>query len=381
MVKSRKLKIIHLRDSSFVGGPEKLILGQVEELRGKGFDFVLTSFEKRPRNNELLREAQRRGINVFALRGGASGISLLIDYIRTREIDLISCHDYKSNLYGIIASKICGIPAVSIFHGRTSHSFIMKLYEKVDDRILSFFDSVVCVSRFSSKVVRERVRGIRNVRVVYNAIKIDECIAKRKKTNIREELGLPKDFGLIVQVGRVSPEKDQFLFVKSAIEIISMLPRHAFLVVGDGPELANLKELVRSKNCSSRVLFLGHRSDAISIIDQANLLVLTSKTEGMPITILEAFAVRTPVLSTPVGGIPEIVLNGETGHLCSSRDPVIFGKKILDVLNCPNNSRIVETAFHFARKKLSFSAQCEKLAKIYAEVIAEATLENATKKK
>jgi len=362
--------VIHIRDSLFYGGPEAIIAGQIGVLSKRGFNFIVTSFTKRNQNNDFLLKIQQKGYSVVPLRGIFKSIFTLVNLIKDKQIHLIICHDYKSNLYGIIAAKLCRKPAISVFHGRTSHSKKMIIYEKFDDKILRLFDGIICVSKSIKNNLIKKGFNPQKLKVIYNAIDIKE-IDITIKTPIREELNLPEQSKIVVNIGRISPEKGQYFFIKAAMHVSSVLPNCYFLIIGNGPNLDKLKYVVKKAGYSHRIFFLGFRRDALAILKQSDLLVITSLREGLPLVLLEAFALKVPVLCSPVGGIPEVVSEGITGYLCPPNNTKKLSEKIIHILTSHKNALVIKRAYSLVKEKFSFKNQADKLSQYYLEILNE----------
>jgi glycosyltransferase involved in cell wall biosynthesis len=195
-----------------------------------------------------------------------------------------------------------------------------------------FTDRVVPVSEDAATVVRqiERVPG-RKVRVIRNGIDLDRFpFVHRNGQHTGKHA---------VHVARLCISKDQSTLLHAARRVLDIEPDFRLTLVGDGADREALLALKKTLGLDERVMFLGERDDVHPILAGADLFVLSSVEEGIPLTILEAMAAGLPVVATAVGGNPEVVLPNETGLLVPPQSPQMLADAILILLRDPNRAR------------------------------------------
>ena len=168
------------------------------------------------------------------------------------------------------------------------------------------------------------------------------------------------------------PEKDLETFLLAARGIRDAIPSAEFLVIGDGPAGNMLKSLAGDLRLSESVHFLGERPDVPDLLAALDILVMTSYTESFPNAILEAMAMGKPVVATNVGGIPEVVAQGQTGFLVAPRDPKAIADRVLSL--CQDSTRRHEMGKAArARVENNFTVQAitAKLEDIYVRSLRE----------
>src|SRR5690606_16438253 len=138
-----------------------------------------------------------------------------------------------------------------------------------------------------------------------------------------------------ISVARLSPEKDFPTLLRAVQKVVYLYPDFRLKIVGDGEERTRLELLAKELEIDRNVQFLGERKDVPQLLQDAGFFVSSSKTEGISLTLLEAMAVGLPIVTTSVGGNPEIVVDGETGKLVPPRDPDALGTAIIEMLESP----------------------------------------------
>jgi glycosyltransferase involved in cell wall biosynthesis len=186
----------------------------------------------------------------------------------------------------------------------------------------------------------------------------------------RAELGIAPEETVVVTVARLVWFKGLDTLIDAAARLGPAWPRLRLVIVGDGPLRAPLEQRVAERGLIGRVIFTGERVDVPEILGAADIFALPSVSEGMPISILEAMAARLPVVATSVGGIPELVVPGETGLLAPARDAGRFAAALETLVAAPELRRACGAA---GRERLdrmfSSFAMVERTASIYAGLV------------
>jgi glycosyltransferase involved in cell wall biosynthesis len=290
---------------------------------------------------------------------------LLSDYIRLVGADIVHTHIYHADFVGYVAAKRAGCRAVATFHGHVGGAWPNWLYEWSDRQLLSHFDSVVCVSHRNRRRLLWAGCRSRRLHVVPNGMVTE---APLPRDVARTELGLAPDGPVIGWVGRVASEKGPDLML-NAMERLAR--RDATLVlVGDGPDREQLERRVSRHGMSSRVVFAGSRANAARLFSAFDLLAISSRTEGLPMVMLEAAAQVLPVVAFAVGGIPE-VLDTTTAWLARPNDTAALAAHIGSALDNPGERRArAGRARARCEKRLNNHRWMQEIERVYARVIA-----------
>jgi glycosyltransferase involved in cell wall biosynthesis len=366
--------VFHLRATRFVGGPERQILGQARELRAHGFRTVVGSFLQGQEGAAFLAEASKQGLETLpALCRGPLDLSpagCIAAKVRDRGIGLICAHDPKASLLGYLAARRAQVPFIVWSRGWTGETWRVRLYEAVHRRIMRRADLVIAVSQaLANRCERVGVKRER-LRIIPNAVETDGLVGAGV-ADLRAELGLPAGCPLVLSVGRLSAEKGHRHLVEAARRVVQELRDAHFVVLGDGRERRRLGEQARRLGLNGRFLFPGFRDDARQVMAQADVLALPSLTEGLPNVLLEAFAAGVPVVATAVGGVPELVRDGENGWLVPRGDSAGLASALIAALSDPGESaRRGRSGQELVWAHYTFAAQAARAAEAFREVLS-----------
>jgi glycosyltransferase involved in cell wall biosynthesis len=269
----------------------------------------------------------RAGIEVRPLvqagRAYAQERASLATLLRQTTPDVVHTHGYHTDVVGAGVARRLGIPTVSTAHGFTRGGLRNRAYEYINRRALRSFDAVVAVSQplgdelVQSGVPRERVHVIPNA--------WSRISASLERVAARKQLGLNQDAFIVGWVGRMSHEKGLDVFV-DALASLNDVPIWA-CAVGDGPERAPQQRRAEMSGTDERIRWTGLVREAGRCFPAFDALVLSSRTEGVPMVVLEAMATQVPLVVTAVGGIPD-VLSPREALLVPSERPDLLASAI-----------------------------------------------------
>lgn len=361
-----KINVLYLRDTDKVCGPGKTMINTHRTIDRKRFSLTLcVTGAGKESDNAFCDNARRAGAHVVHLRMRSGLLDLfalirLIVLLKRHRIDILQTHDAQTRRIGVIAAIFTGIPHISSLHGWIQNNPKQKLSVLLDKFLLRFSAKVIVMSKPMKKEIVSSGVPSDKVLVLPNAILLDDYPIGRTNTKIREEFHISKDEKVIAIVGRLSPEKGHEDFLQMASQVVKQYPKVKFLIVGDGPLLPALKKYVTNLNLDSHVIFTGHRTDMLDIYEAIDITVISSSTEGSPNVLLEAFACGKPVVSTNVGGIPEVISSSQDGFLVEPGDSEEMTKSVLVLLNNSNLEmqmgcnvrKLIEQKFNFKNRTL-----------------------------
>jgi glycosyltransferase involved in cell wall biosynthesis len=287
------------------------------------------------------------------------------DAIRSFGADVVHCHGYRPDLLAGWAALGLGIPRTSTVHGFTGGGKKNRLYEWLQLRALARFDGVIAVSRS----IRDHLIGAgvpeASIGVIPNALEPTPLL---EGPAARAALGIAATGPVLGWVGRISAEKGPDVLI-DAIARLRDLPWVA-AVLGDGPLRAEAEARAAAGGIAGRVHWLGGVPKAAQYFRAFDVFVLSSRTEGTPIVLLEAMAAGVPVVATRVGGVPD-VLDAEAAVLVPPDDPAALATAIRQVLTEPGLSqRLAARAAVRVARDYAVPAWVEQHAAFYQDIRA-----------
>jgi glycosyltransferase involved in cell wall biosynthesis len=231
-------------------------------------------------------------------------------------------------------------------------------------RILRLADQIAAVSTSLREAVVEKGLDPGRVEVIHNGVSDPPPLSGAQRATYDRELGLSGT--VVAAVGRLVPLKAHDRFIEAAKIVLERGAHATFLLVGDGPERTDLEALVAKLGVSASVRLLGERDDARALIDRADLVVFSSDREGHSIAALEALAAGTPVVSTDVSGMREL-LDGGAGTIVDSWTPAALADAISALINDSERRRAMGDA---GRRLVAERFSAERMRARYAEIYA-----------
>lgn len=369
----KQLKLAHFLASNFFGGPEKQLLEHVLRLDRKGFSSCVISFDEGGRPNQLLDQTRAAGVAAMSIRAvNPFDLRMIIDLlsvIRQQKIDLLCVHGYKANVIGRIASWIAGIPLVAISRGWTGEAPKIKFFEWLDKQFLRFADHIVAVSHGQKEKVVQLGIPDQQVSVIHNCINVPVTGSAHGELSIRRELGLPQDAVLVASAGRLSPEKNYSGMIEAAREVVASDSNIFFAIFGEGFLRDELERSIDAAGLSGRFLLPGFRTDLPAVLQEIDIFMLPSFTEGLPNVVLEAFVAGKPVVATRVGGTPEVVQHGISGFLTQPHETSAMAVYILQLARDPElRLKMASRGLEHVQQHFGFEQQTQSYESLYRKM-------------
>ena len=328
-----------------LGGAQKQALSLMRHLNKEEYKiFLFTAF-----NGLLMDEALAiSGITVKRSRFIERPISPLKDllalfeiygFIKEKQIDIVHTHSSKAGIIGRLAARLAGVKIIiHTVHGWSFNDYqpfwTRLLYIWLERWIGGFTDRLIVVSRYDQeKGLSNNIAGKDRYSVIRYGIDYAEFSGKQDAGKARQELGLNADDVVVGMVACFKPQKSPGDFVRLAGLINQSLPGVKFVLVGDGALRENIEDLISQYNLPNNMFLLGWREDIPEILSAIDVFALTSLWEGLPISVLEAFASHKPVVATDTGGVREVVFENKTGFLVPPGDIKAMAEKVRILLN------------------------------------------------
>ncbi len=314
------MHILHAITPGVVGGLESVVRALAAGHVARGHEVtVVAVVDPEPDPHPLLMSLEEAGVRV--VRIPARGRRYLHERRRLHgEIvrqhpDVVHTHGYRSDVLAGSAARAAGVPTLTTVHGFTGGDWKNRFYEAVQLRAFRRADAVVAVSRPLESLLRSRGVPARRLVFLRNAWAPGGQALSREEARQRLDLGGPEFHA--GWVGRISAEKGLDVFLRALAD--PRLQGVRAVVVGEGREGDACESLARSLGVSDRVTWCGMVPEAGRLVRAFDAFVLSSRTEGTPITLFEAMAAGVPVVASAVGGVPDVA--GETALLVPPDDP------------------------------------------------------------
>lgn len=357
------MRILHTEWSDDLGGQEKRILSEAAGLRERGHEVILVCRQEA----KIKDEAAKRGLEVKTLPlrrpyDVASILSLSI-FIKKRRFDVVNTHSGIDSWIGGIAARLSGTPVLV----RTRHLNI-----PLKRSLLNFIHYlpdiyITCGENMRENLVKQC--GFPPEKVISIPTGVDEEFFNVKRTpEGKKRFGINPRSPVIVNIGILRRVKGHEITLKAASIVAKVIPEARFLLVGEGPRRKALQQMTDEMGLKN-VIFTGFIDDVKEVLAVADLSVLSSWSEGLPQSLLQAMAAGVPVVATKVGGIPEVVRDGETGFLVEPGDHEGLARKIIMILQDGVNENIVEEARGVIKNEHTKERMIEKIEALYMDLL------------
>lgn len=368
------MKVLHIIDSSGLYGAEIMLLNLMAAQQARGIQPVLFSMgHQREGRKGIEAEAAAREIALEIGRFGGSpwrATRRLLQAGRDHRADLLHSHGYKSNiLLGFCPRAVRRLPVVATLHGWTSQRAFSRLhlYEMADQISLRTLEGVVRVTsdHTSPKWNGLLLRGLETT-VIENGIPPLEM----EGTPEGDIEAFARGHFTVGAAGRLSPEKG----FDTLVEGFALLSRKTagcrLVIMGEGRLRSWLEEEGRRLGVGDRVLFTGHRREAYRFFPLFSVFALPSRTEGLPITILEAMQAGVPIVASRVGEVPILLGHGTRGLLVDPGDSAGLAAALLSLKEDPQRGRrLAATARSAALCSYSAAEMARKYEELYRRVL------------
>jgi len=346
---SSPIRVVRVITRLNIGGPAIHAVLLTQALNdGAAFQSTLVAGTTAPHEGDMLDFAHARGVKPIVLPALGREISPLDDLgalarmvqlVHRLKPDILHTHMAKAGTVGRLAARICGVPVViHTYHGHVFHSYFSPARTRIFltiERALGLMTNriVVIGDGQRAEIASYGVGPLNKLVTIRLGLELGQFLdAERSRGELRRELAIQADVPLVGIVARLVPIKAPEVFLQAAVEIRAALPSAQFLVVGDGERRQDLEKLAKQLGLEAAVHWLGWRRDMVRVYADLDVVALTSRNEGSPVALIEALASARPVVSTAVGGVPEVVVHGQTGLTVPVSDAAALAEASLTLL-------------------------------------------------
>ena len=383
----KTLKLVLLVEATTMNAVARIVLeflGTARELKGEVLmdgsvvTFARGAVQNNP--NEFVRTFLDAGIEVVTVPerhrfdvGVIAGLRVLFDDFE--QPDIIVSHSVKSHFLMWRSQLWKKYPWVAFHHGHTTTDLKMLAYNRLDRLSLPKADRVATVCHaFARELAKSTKIPEERIFVQHNAIRPQPKPSDAEVSELKRTVGMAEHDRLIISIGRLSKEKAHGVLIEAFRLLRATNPDLScrLVIVGDGPERANLETAARASGQNDRITFAGQVSNVEPFYAAGDVFVLPSLSEGSPNVLLEAMAAEVPIVATAVGGVTEIVSNEESALLVLPKNPQALAAAIDRVLqDSALAQRLTTVASALVAREHSPEQYARSLISLYQEVIEQ----------
>jgi glycosyltransferase involved in cell wall biosynthesis len=379
-------KILKFLTMFAIGGTERQFVYLAKGLDKSRFDIRVGCLSKR---GEFLKDIEAMNLPVaeYPIKSLYSPRMLKGQWrfardLRRQNIRLVHAYGFYPNVFSVPAARFAGCITIASVRDTGAFASQIKLKTLSQRTACRLADRVVA----NSSAVRNWLVSLgmdqNHIDLIPNGIAVNERLTRSRDFGIRHELGIDAEVPVIAVISRLNPGKGIEYLLKAAVIVREQFPEARFLIVGgsyfDPAYKPSLELLARELNVADRVLFTGERNDIQQLLQEVNISVLPSLSEGLSNSLLESMAAGLPVIATNVGGNPEIVQDGKTGFLVPARDEKALSDAILRVLKAPElGEGFGQAGYERVSRNFSLAATVRKTEELYTMLLEERSWRHA----
>jgi glycosyltransferase involved in cell wall biosynthesis len=361
------LRVAALIDTATVSGPGRQLTAMAQQVRRDGVDVLVILFRRDGRpSSGLVQHLEEAGVDHVELPDhgplDANVVRRVASVLRERAPDVLQTHSYRTTAI-VYLLRLAGLrlPWIAFQHGATAQDAKVRFYHWLDRRLAARAERVVIMSERHREHWR---RHAAKVRVIHNAV---IPFTTSPAPNSAVPVGPRPVFGV---VGRLSFEKGVDVFLRACDVLRRRGRAFSALIVGDGPELERLVALRAELALGDAVAFHPSTAAIRSVYAAIDALVIPSRSEGLPNVLLEALAEDVPVVSTGVGGVPEVLQDPMAGFVVPPGDPEALADAMARAVDT-GRTPAARQARRACAERFSLDARARAHVALYRELVEE----------
>ena len=370
-MKNRPISVLLFSNTTVRGGAEEHILTLLRGLDRKLFRLSLVCPEVLAEKllPDLPADVELVQLWLDKLTQVAAGFRLA-QVLRRRQVDILHSHTFRASLFASPVGWLCRVPVIietahvreAWRHGWLKGSFV------VDRWVGRFVDYYIAVSEANARYLAEE-KGLpgRKIVVIWNGIDLTRFNPTHlAPIGIKRSIGFDDSDPLLLVVGRLEPQKGHHVLLDALPAVCQEFPRARLVCIGDGALRGELESKARSLGLEGSVRFLGYQSNVPDWLATADVTVLPSFYEGLPISAIECLAAGKPMVATSVDGTPEVVVNEKTGLTVPPGNAELLAAAIRRLLREPElRQRLGAAGRRWAEEHFSVERQIFKTQELY----------------
>lgn len=368
--KNKDKSILFLANSLGAGGAEQVLINLTKHLSDRGYRVKILCLHEQGIYFDTISKNVSVKVLDLPYRIRWKEILHLKRVIASEKPTIVQCFHSNPNRWGAFAARLARVPLIitNLQNCYYSESLLSRLFNRF------FFNftthAISCSNAVRNFHIYHKKYPASKITTIHNSVDLKHFPTKDTKSYLREELSLTDDTFLIGIVASMIPQKGHSYLLLAAKEVIREHPKAVFVLVGEGAMHNEIKAIIKSKNLENNVYLLGTRTDIPEVLSSLDLFVLPSIWEGFGVAILEAMASELPVIASRVDGIPEIVVEGETGLLVQPKDVNGLTEAMLYFLNNPEErKRMAKAGSRRSIEYFSMETMVDKYLELYQKFI------------
>lgn len=320
--------ILHVSTPSSWRGGEQQLAYLYEELAKKGLNqYILCR-----KGSELAKKGKAKNWNIIECPKVTAidlNFALKIKRVcREHKIQLIHTHDSHAHSFAILSASIWQNKTPIVVSRRVDFPIKKTWFSKYKYNH-PLVKKILCVSKAILELTAPDIKNKTILKTIHSGIDLSRFpFPKEFPGSLRKEFNIPSSKTIVGNVAAISPHKDYFTFVDTVEQIIQQRQDVHFLIIGTGPMEEEIKNYVDKKKLNSNITFTGFRNDIPKILPELDVFLITSETEGLGTSVIDAFACKIPVVATRAGGIPELVIHNKSGLLAEVKQPLELAQQL-----------------------------------------------------
>jgi glycosyltransferase involved in cell wall biosynthesis len=391
-VEVKKIKILRIINRFNIGGPtynatfltaflgdefETMLVGGLPDIGEEDSLYIPEKYGVEP----VLIEEMVRQPN---LKSDKAAYKRLKEVIKEYQPDIVHTHASKAGALGRRAARACGVPfVVHTFHGHVFHSYFGKtktlLFKSIERRLAKKTDVIVAISK-KQKVELSREHKIceaERIRVIPLGFDLQQFHDKKltERDGVRQKYEIDKETIAIGIIGRLAPVKNHQYFFEVINKVLERTDKKIkVFIVGDGPERPSIG--ARAKEINNKygeiVVLTSWIKDIGTFNAGLDIICLTSKNEGTPVSLIEAQASGVPVITTDVGGVVDVVSNENTGYIIPTENQDLYVERLIDLIeNEKKREKMSQNGWNFVKEEFTYDKLVENMRQLYLDLLTK----------
>lgn len=390
-MQNQKIKIAYVITKLICGGAQKIILSLAGGLDKDKYQLTVISGQVPDSEKDCVAQLAEANVKLVIVPQLIRNISPLNDLfalcnifrlIKNGGFDIVHTHTSKAGALGRLAAFFAGTPVIihsphgNIFEpqgkipgvsdkplARVVFLFIERLLAKFTDKIITLSEDE------KSKYEELKIDKGNKFLAIYEGIDCEGFTSRGTHIH-KQDFGFKDSDFIVSTIGRLDSEKGHIYLIEAAASVLKENAQVKFLIIGEGASRKELEDYAVRLGISDSVRFLGLRKDIPDLLSITDVFVLPSLYEGLGIVVLEAMAMSLPVIATKVGGVPEVIINGETGILVPPGNSRAIAEGIISILNNKEKARTMgHNACLYVKSHFAINLMVEKIEKLYNDLL------------